>query len=94
MTINQFANATGFCPSYIRNACRMGKIPCDMWYGAYEIPQSLVDVWRAKRHAKTDRRTIKNSVSAYQQALDRYNDAHGTCYSYGMAVHLGILDED
>ena len=93
MTINQFANATGFSPSYIRNACRIGKIPCDMLYGAYEIPSGLVGVWRAKRPAKADRRTIKNSVTAYQHALDRYNETHGTGYSYGMAVHLGILDE-
>lgn len=93
MTIRQFANATGYSISHIRAACHKGKIPCELCYGIYEIPYTLVALWREKRlRSGKSGRTIHNSVSLYQQALDRYNKEHDTCYSYGQAVHLGILE--
>ena len=93
MTIQQFAIETGFSPSYIRIACRTGKIPCEMWYGAYDIPDRLVSVWAKRKGGADYRTTLKNSVSLYQKALDRYNAHHGTHYSYGQAVSKGILEE-
>ena len=93
MTIQQFAEATGYSPSYIGNACRNGKIPCDMWHGTYEIPSWRATVWRAKRlRKKVGDKTIHNSVSMFQYALDKYNAEHDTYYSYGQAVRLGILE--
>lgn len=93
MTIRQFADATGYSPAYIRRACHDGKIPCELWHGIYMIPDTLVALWRTKRlHRGKRGRTIHNSVTLFQQALDRYNKQHGTCYSYGQAVRLGILE--
>ena len=93
MTIRQFADATGYNPSYIRTACQKGKIPCELWHGMYVIPSTLVALWRTKRlRSGKPGRTIHNSVTLFQQALDKYNQQHGTYYSYGQAVHLGILE--
>ena len=93
MTIQQFAKATGYSPSYIGNSCRKGKIPCDMWNGVYEIPSWVVTVWRAKKTGnKMSARTIHDSALLYQRALDKYNKENDTYYSYGQAVRLGILD--
>ena len=94
MTIQEFAQATGFSTSYIGYACRRGKIPCDTWNGAYEIPSRLVKVWIKKRLSENDTKNLKNSVSLYQKALDKYNNDNGTYYSYGQAVHLGLLSEN
>ena len=94
MTIQQFAEKTGYSPSYIGQACRKGKIPCDMWNGVYEIPSWLVSVWIKKRQRKNNGKTLKNSVSLYQKALDKYNNENGTYYSYGQAVCHGLLSEN
>ena len=91
MTIKDFADNTGFNLSYIRNACREGKIPCELWFGCYDIPDRLVPVWRAKKKKKGS--ASRSSVGKFQRALDKYNRDHGTCYSYGQAVSLNILGE-
>lgn len=93
MTVESFASATGYSASYIRRACGSGKLPCDMWNGVYEIPKSLVPIWRAKRNKskRTKSENIHKSVTRYQNALDKYNEEHGTYYSYGQAVMLDVI---
>ena len=91
MTIRDFADSTGFSPSYIGKACREGKIPCQLLLGCYDIPAGLVPLWRAKK--KKDRAGNHSSVGKFQKALDKYNQEHGTYYTYGQAVMLNILEE-
>ena len=91
MTVNQFALATGYCAGYIANLCRQGKIPARMVLGAYEISEKQVPFWQAKRNRKAHWGTVETSVTLYQRAVDRYNKSHGTDYSYGQAVALGVI---
>ena len=96
MNVNRFATATGFNPEYIRNACRTGKLPCDVWQGKYEISPNLVPLWIAKKNRKYRKggQTIHNNVYLYQCALDEYNRINGTDLSYGMAVSMGVICDE
>ena len=96
MTVNEFALAIGFNAKYIRNACRLGRIPHEMWNGKIEISPGLVPLWVAKKNRKYKKsgRTIHNDVYLYQRALDKFNEEHGTRYSYGQAVALGVITDE
>ena len=94
MTVKDFAYRTGYSVTYIRNACRRGKIVCNQWNGVYEIPKWQVPEWIAKRNTeRIAAKGIKHSVTRYQRALDKYNLENDTCYSYGQAVCMNLLPE-
>lgn len=91
MTIKEFAKRTGYHSAYIAKACRHNKIPCGVDYsGHYDISPKWVPVWRWKRRIDLHSKDITKSVRAYQNALDAYNKANGTDYSYGQAVRYNI----
>ena len=96
MTPVAFAMATGFNTEYIRVACRTGKIPCEVWGGQYDIPSTLVPVWKAKKQKRNlaQGKTVYNSSYLYQCELDKYNAEHGTDLSYGMAVVKGVIIDE
>ena len=92
MTVEQFANQTGYTTRYIYSACKDGRIPAQLCHGRYHSPAFIVPQWRAKKYRRVKRtqNTAKNSRD-YQNALDKYNAANGTDYSYGMAVARGLV---
>lgn len=96
MNVNEFALATGFNAEYIRNACRLGRIPHEMWNGKIEISPGLVPLWAAKKNRKHKKsgRTIHNDVYLYQCALDNYNKKHDKDLSYGQAVAMGVICDE
>ena len=93
MNAKEFALATGFTAAHIQLACRRGEIKCDKVGKGYEIPPSLIPVWRARKNIPQTRRrkSIVKCSRAYQNALDVYNRVNGTDYSYGQAVALEVL---
>ncbi len=95
MTCRQFSELTGYKVSYVSILCKQGKIATNGKFegsNRWDILPSEVPIWKAKKYSNyCSHRTTENDVGEYMRKLNKYNQLHGTNYSYGVSVSLGLI---